>query len=241
MGRWSRKLAPAFLQFAGVQRLSTVLDVGCGTGALSQAIRELNPQTQVVGIDPSPHYVSYAQESCASPQCSFQIADARQLPFSDHGFGAALSLLVFNFVPDPGKALSELRRVVCLGGVVAAAVWEYAGGMEMLRVFWDAATKLDVSSQHLDEGQMPLCRAGELHSLWDTAGLTLVSEEVLTISMEFNTFDEFWSPFLLGQGPAGAYVNHLASTVRLRSELETMLGSGPIRLKASARAVRGIN
>lgn len=140
-------------------------------------------------------------------------------------FDAAFSLLVFNFIPNPKQALVEVRRVTRSGGTVAAAVWDYGGKMRMLRAFWDAATSIDPSAEKLDEKHMPLCRAGELAELWRQGGLHNVREQPIDVEMKFVSFNDYWRPFLLGQGPAGAYVRRLASSRvdALRSEVQKRL------------------
>jgi SAM-dependent methyltransferase len=174
----------------------------------------------------------------------FEVGDAQQLPFEDASFDRTLSLLILNFVPDPQKALTEMIRVTRPGGTVAAAVWDYGGGMEMLRVFWDEAIALDPRAAAKDERHMPLSRGGELAALWRTH-LQNVRETGLTIETRFSSFDDYWSPFLLRQGPAGAHVATLSpeDRERLESQLRKRLldyrPDQPISLHAGAWAVRG--
>jgi SAM-dependent methyltransferase len=180
----------------------------------------------VVGIDPSKEYVAYANSlNPARHRITFEIGDAQHLRFADATFASSLSLLVFNFIPDPLKALEEARRVTEPAGLIAAAVWDYGGNMRMLRTFWDAAASIDDRAAKLDEAHMPLCRSGELAHLWKKAGLKNVHEQPLDIEMRFDSFEDYWHPFLLGQGPAGAYVASLDSAVlpRLREELRRRL------------------
>ena len=160
-------------------------------------------------------------------------------------FDATISLLVINFIPDPSQALREMIRVTRPGGVVAAAVWDYDEGMEMLRTFWDEAIALDPSSEARDERHMPFSRAGELADLWREHGLVDVEETALVIPLTFESFDDFWSPFLEGQGPAGAYVASLSEGARgeLKERLRQRLpsqGGGTLRLSGRAWAVRGV-
>jgi SAM-dependent methyltransferase len=175
---------------------------------------------------------------------TFEVGDAQQMRFDDDLFDRTLSLLVVNFIPDPGKALDEMVRVTKPGGVVAAAVWDYGEGMAMLRIFWDEAVALEPTVEPRDERHMPLCRAGELAALWREHGLTDVEEVPLVIETTFTSFDDYWRPFLDGQGPAGAYVASLpadrqdALAARLRERLSPG-ASGEIRLQARAWAVKG--
>lgn len=245
MGRWSRQMAPLLIRFAGVRGGDAVLDVGSGTGALAFAVLEAAPTAQVTGVDFSAAYVAHAQERSPSQAIRFVVGDAQQLDLPAQSFDRALSLFVVNFIPDPGQALSEMIRVTRPGGVIAAAVWDYGGEMAMLRTFWDEAVAADPAIARRDERNMPLCRAGDLSALWRAHGLTEVEEQPLTIELAFASFDDYWVPFLGGQGPAGAYVAGLSDSQRsaLRSRLRTrLLGTGPDRpltLTARAWAVRG--
>ena len=251
MGRWSRLLAPRFLQFAGIPDCCKILDVGCGIGTLAFAITELRPNCSIVGIDTSKEYVSYA-ESCnnnQSDQVRFQVGDVQNIAFPDATFDISLSLLVLNFIPNPQRALSEMMRVTRPGGLVVAAVWDYGDGMEMLRLFWDSAVALDERAERLDERYMPLCRAGELAGLWRFAGLDNIHEQALEVKINFESFQDYWEPFLAGQGPAGAYVKHLGRDrlLILREEIKRRWlllrlqqdEATPFTLRGRAWAVRG--
>lgn len=246
MGRWSRQLAPLLVKFAGVKAGESVLDVGSGTGALAFAIAEAVPSTRVTGVDPSSAYVKYAQTRTAGDRVRFQVGDAQALDMADGTFDKVLSLLVMNFIPDPATALREMRRVTGRGGVVAAAVWDYGDGMQMLRVFWDEAVVLDAAIAARDERHMPLCRRGELAALWRAGGLEHVEEQPIAIQLSFTSFDDYWRPFLGGQGPAGAYAASLpeprraALETRLRRRLLGSRDDGPITLQARAWAVKGV-
>jgi SAM-dependent methyltransferase len=245
MGRWSRNLAPLLVRFAGVREGDTVLDVGSGTGALTAAIAKAVPSSRIVGIDPSAAYVAQARAQHATANISFEVGDAQQMRFEPATFDRTLSLLVVNFIPDASKALGEMKRVTRKKGTIAAAVWDYGDGMEMLRVFWDEAVALHPKQDGKDERHMPLCRPGELTALWKQHGLQDVVEEALTIETRFASFEDFWTPFLEKQGPAGAYAAGLAPADReaLRARLKKrLLGDGPdkpITMHARAWAVRG--
>jgi SAM-dependent methyltransferase len=226
MGRWSRLVAPPFVEFTGLPERGRLLDVGSGTGSLAFAIVERKGRVNVVGIDPSREYVAYAMSrNTFRNRASFEVGDAQQLQFPAASFDAVLSLLVFNFIPDPKKALAELRRVTRPGGRISAAVWDYGAGMRMLRTFWDAAVQLDPEAEKLDEKHMPLCRAGELSELWRQGGLEEIREQPLDIRMSFESFADYWDPFLLGQGPAGSYIGRLSPGKRsaLRDEVKRRL------------------
>jgi SAM-dependent methyltransferase len=235
MGRWSRRLAPKFVTFSGVTEGDRVLDVGSGTGALSAAAAAVE-SVQVTGIEPSPAYVRYAQEHGDG---RFQVGDALALPFPDDAFDKTLSMLVLNFVPDAPAALQQMIRVTRPGGVVAAAVWDYGDGMQMLRTFWDAAVALDPGAAARDERHMPLCTRGALAELWHAHDLRDVDEQSLTIDLAFASFDDYWQPFLGGQGPAGVYVSTLSESAR--RALESRLRADvDLTLRARAWAVRGV-
>jgi SAM-dependent methyltransferase len=245
MGRWSRSLAPHFVRFAGVRDGDTVLDVGSGTGALAASVSKMAPSSRIVGIDPAAPYVALAQSQHGSPLIYFEVGDAQQIRFDNATFDRTLSLLVVNFIPDARQALGEMKRVTKPGGTVAAAVWDYGEGMEMLRAFWDEAVALTPTTAAKDERHMPLCRRGDLARLWREQGLQDVVEEGLTIETRFASFDDFWTPFLERQGPAGAYAASLSTSDReaLRVSLRRrLLGPGPDKpfmMHARAWAVRG--
>ena len=246
MGRWSRLVAAELREFAALPERGRFLDVGCGTGSLAFSIAGHHPLADVVGVDLSSEYVAYA--SARNPfgdRVRFETGNAQRLPFADSSFDGAVSLLAFNFIPEPGKALAEICRVVRPGGTVSAAVWDYDAGMQMLRVFWDAAVAIDPAAEKLDERRMPLCRAGELSALWREAGIESVRERRIDIQMRFTSFADYWEPFLLGQGPAGAYASRCAPAQlsALRDEVKRRLGSPaedqPIDLPGRAWAVTG--
>lgn len=245
MGRWSRKLAPLLVQFAGVLDGEGVADIGSGTGALTAAVVATAPSSRVFGVDQSKPYVAYAQAHHRGERVRFEVADAQHLHFANASFDRTLSLLILNFIPEPEQALKEMVRVTRPGGTIATAVWDYGEGMKMLRVFWDEAVALNPAADAKDERHMPLSRSGELSGNWRRHGLENVSAEALTIETRFSSFDDYWSPFLERQGPAGAYVATLSAYDReqLRVNLRRrLLGEGadrPIVLGARAWAVRG--
>lgn len=238
-------MAPQLVAFADLPKQPRVLDVGCGTGALAEAVLSADRKSQVTGIDISPEYVAYAKQAKPSKRARFQVGDAQQLSFSDHAFDAALSLLVINFIPDARKAVNEMTRVVRRDGIVCAAVWDYGDGMEMLRWFWDAVDGLDPAAAAKDERNMPYCAKGELARLLSDSGLANVQEKPLVITQTFRSFDDCWSPFLGGQGPAGAYVRALDDAGReklageLRKRIVEQKGRGAFTLQARAWAARG--
>jgi SAM-dependent methyltransferase len=246
MGRWSRLVAPQLVDFADVPDLGRLLDVGSGTGALAFTLAERKPRANVLGIDPSKEYVEYAKSKNPFPdRVRFETGDAQQLRLADASFDASLSLLVFNFIPDPVKALREVRRVTKPGGQVSASVWDYGDGMKMLRAFWDSAVNLDSKAEKLDERHMPVCRAGELSGLWRQGGLENVHEQPQVIAMRFESFVDYWDAFLLGQGPAGVYVKSLSrdQVHALRREVKSRVSPSadnlPIALSSRVWSVRG--
>ncbi len=245
MGRWSRLVAPLLLEFADIPDGWRVLDVGSGTGSMSMEISAHRPQCRIVGVDPSKEYVAYSEARFRNDTADFQVGDAQSLPFSDFAFDASVSLLAFNFMPDPGRALAELRRVTRPEGRISAAVWDYGEGMQMLRIFWDSAVELDAAADQADERWMRLCRRGDLSSLWTEGGLTRVDEQPLEILMQFTSFNDFWQPFLTGQGPAGAFLQQLAPErqVALRDQILRRLPRaaqhGAFELRGRAWAVKG--
>jgi SAM-dependent methyltransferase len=245
MGRWGRLLAPRLVQFADIPSRGHILDAGCGIGALAFTIAKLMPACCVTGIDASEEYVSYAESHKLSRTLEFKVDDIQNIAFSDAVFDNTLSLLVLNFVPDALRAVSEMARVTKQGGKVVGAVWDYGDRMQMLRLFWDAAAVVDRKAVGLHEKHMPLCRKGELSTLWKSAGLENIHEQSLEIKMNFKSFQDYWEPFLLGQGPAGAYLGGLSDNdlMILREEVKKHLGLRDERaqfpLVGRAWAVRG--
>lgn len=243
VGRWSRLVAREFLAWLAVPSGSRWLDVGCGTGALSEAIlREAGP-AEVVGADPSDGFIAYAREHVSDERATFEVADAQALPFDDDHFDAVVSGLVLNFIPSPERGLAEMVRVARPGGAVAAYVWDYAGEMQLMRRFWEAAAALAPGARELDEGRrFPLCRPEPLEGLFQQAGLEAVAVRAIDVPTVFRDFDDYWLPFLGAQGPAPSYAisldepQRVALRERIRAGLPTS-ADGSIRLVARAWAV----
>jgi SAM-dependent methyltransferase len=246
VGRWSRAVALPFLTWLAVPPGERWLDVGCGTGALASVILEVADPAEVVGIDPSPGYVTYARARVPDSRARFDIGDARALPVPSAVFDAVVSGLVLNFVPDPAAAVAEMARAVRPGGAVGVYLWDYAGGMELMRHFWDAAVTLDLSARELDEGRRfaAVCNPDALAGLFRGAGLREIETRAVDVPTVFRDFDDYWNPFLGGQGPAPAYASALSEERRaaLREHIRGGLpvaADGSISLTARAWAVRG--
>jgi SAM-dependent methyltransferase len=246
VGRWSRLVAREFQGWLAMPTGCRWLDVGCGTGALAETILSLAAPREVVGVDPSPAYVAFASERLNDPRVRFEVGDAQALREALASFDAVVSGLVLNFVPEPDKALSEMVRVTRPGGTVAAYVWDYADGMQMMRHFWDAAGALDPRAQELDEGRrFPLCKPEPLTDLFRTSGLEKVEVRSVDVPTVFRDFDDYWSPFLGGQAPAPGYAMSLSEERRaaLREQIRASLptnSQGEHHLTARAWAVRGV-
>lgn len=244
VGRWSRRLAPRFLSWLGVSEGRHWLDVGCGTGALCAAILEHCAPASVAGVEPSEGFLASAKQNLAGRAALHQGA-AASIPLADGSVEVVVSGLVLNFVPDPRAALTEMQRVVAGGGCIAAYVWDYAGKMELMRHFWDAAAELDPAAAALDEGKrFPLCHPEALLELFASAGLSATEVTPIEIPTRFASFDEYWQPFLGGQGPAPAYAMSLGEPqrARLRDRIRDRLphdADRAISLVARAWAVRG--
>ena len=247
MGRWSRPLARVFVEWLHPKPSAHWLEVGCGTGALTSTICDLCEPASVVACDPSEPFIEHARNNLADARASFVIAGAEALPSRDGGFDAVVSGLVLNFLPDPGQAVASIRERLRPGGIVAAYVWDYAEGMEFLRCFWEEAVASDPRAAALDEGRrFPLCRRSALVSLFRAAGLAQVETDLLDIPTDFADFDDYWTPFLRGTGPAPSYVASLDPPSRelLRERLRRRLhpgSDGRIHLRARAWAVRGLS
>ena len=245
VGRWSRVLAPKFIDWLGVSEGLHWLDVGCGTGALSQTILQKAAPASVKGIDRSQGFVTYAQMRVQDVRAQFEVGDAQALPVAKEAYDVAVSGLVLNFVPQPAQMVAEMRRVVRPGGTIALYIWDYASKMQFMRHFWNAAATLDPAAFDLDEGRrFPLCQPEPLASLFSEAGLTHVEVQPIDIDTNFKNFDDFWLPFLGGQGSAPGYAMSLSEDHRaaLRERIRAALPiaiDGSIPLVARAWAVRG--
>jgi SAM-dependent methyltransferase len=237
MGRYSGPLAPVFADFAGVVAGERVVDVGCGPGALTVELVGRLGADAVSAVDPSESFVAAAR--ARHPGVDVQQAAAEELPFADDAFGSALAQLVVHFMADPVAGLSEMARVTSAGGVVAACVWDHAGGRGPLSVFWDAARELDPDVH--DESRLAGARQGHLVELFEAAGLRDVEEGDLSVDVEHPSFEEWWEPFTFGVGPAGGLVARLDPDRRaqLRERCRERLASPPFVVSAHAWAARG--
>jgi SAM-dependent methyltransferase len=237
MGRYSEPLAPLFADLADVRRGQRALDVGCGPGALTAELVGRLGGDGVCAVDPSVPFTAAVRERC--PGVDAQRAAAEQLPFVDGVFDVALAQLVVHFMTRPVVGLQEMGRVTRQGGVVAACVWDHAGGRGPLATFWQAVRELDPSAH--DESGLAGVREGHLAQLFGRAGLAVARATALTVQVGHATFDEWWEPFTLGVGPAGAYVASLDGERRaaLRERCRQLLGSPPVEVSATAWAVCG--
>jgi trans-aconitate methyltransferase len=245
MGRWSRSLSRAFVEWLSPKPAADWLEIGCGTGALTSSLLEHCAPASVVACDPSAPFVEHAREALPDARVTFVVAGSDALPSREGGFDLIVSGLALNFLPNVGRALGAMRERLRAGGCVAAYVWDYQEGMEFLRCFWEEAVASDPGAASLDEGRrFPLCQPAELAAVFRAAGLTEVETEALQIATDFSDFADYWTPFLQGTGPAPSYVASLEapSRERLRARLErrlTAAADGRIRLRARAWAVRG--
>ncbi|MBU2662576.1 methyltransferase domain-containing protein [Actinoplanes bogorensis] len=245
VGRWSRKIAVEFVRWLGLPSGLRWLDAGCGTGALTSAVlasesaapTSPTDSAHVVGVDPSLGFLR------SVPAPAGRVAgDAAALPLRDESFDVVVSGLALNFVPRPEAAVAEFARVAAPGAVVASYVWDYAEGMRMMRHFWDVAAEVVPAAAEHDEGpRFPICHEPALRAAWAAAGLAEVSTRAIEVPTVFRGFDDFWLPFLGGQGAAPAYLATLGEDERaaIRERLHARLGDGEIALTASAWAVRG--
>jgi ubiquinone/menaquinone biosynthesis C-methylase UbiE len=238
MGRYSVLLSPKFAAFATVHQGQKALDVGCGPGALTAELVSRLGSAAVTGVDPSAPFVEAARTR--NPGVTILQASAERLPFEDDTFDVSLAQLVVHFMMEPVAGLAEMRRVTRPDGVVAACVWDLAGGQAPASVLWKAAHQLDPEIG--DESRMPGAREGHLAELFAAAELRAITQATLSISFEHPTFDEWWEPYTAGVGPAGAYVAGLVEERRaeLRERCRALLGNGPFTLSSRAWAARGV-
>lgn len=245
MGRWSRVMAAKFVDWLAVPAGRRWLDVGCGTGALAAAIVDRAAPLEVWGIDPQAEYVARARAQLNGERCHFLVGDAQALPGELGGFNVAVSALVLNLLADPLAGVRQKMRVTRPGGVVAAYVWDFAAGMQLLRHLWDAATALDpTAAAHDQANRYPLCHPDRLRTLFGTAGLTDIEVRMLEVPTPLRDFDEYWESLEMGHGNAPAYVRSLPPRhrERLRDRIRGGLpkaADGSIPLTARAWAIRG--
>jgi SAM-dependent methyltransferase len=210
MGRWSRVLAGEFLNWLRLPEDLSWLEVGCGTGSLSGEIIKRKPR-ELLSVDPSSKFIEYASRRHNHRSIDFKQGGAENLPAGSDRYDVVISGLVLNFIPDPAQAIREMRRVIKSGGLVCGYVWDYAGKMDMLRYFWDAVVLLDPEAENLDQGiRFSICQPDPITTLLKDAGLNHIAVEPVLISMHFRDFDDFWLPFLGGQGTAPGYLQNLS-------------------------------
>jgi ubiquinone/menaquinone biosynthesis C-methylase UbiE len=247
MGRWSRQLAPLFIDFVGVRGADKVLDVGCGTGSLTTILAKVTGASKIVGIDPSRGFIDYARTQFADPRVTFEVGDAQQLPYPNASFDRCMALLAVDYIPDARKATLEMRRVTKKAGILATAMWDRSRANELENCFWDAAAAIDPNAKRSSGRQGSYGSAEALSELWIGAGLTEVEVAGITVPCRVSSFDELWQPYLRSQGGATrAFMESLSADRReaFRNAMRrNVLGDGPdgpITLKAKAWAVKGV-
>lgn len=244
VGRWSRRVAEVFIDQLGITSGARWVDVGCGTGAVTETILSRAAPASVVGIDPSEAFVGFAREQVTDPRASFAIGDGAALPLPDAAADVAVAGLVLNFAPDPVAMLAEMRRVTTTGGTVAIYVWDYAGGMQIMRHFWDAAIEQDEAVRDKAESlNFSICAPDPLREAFAAAGMPDAAVEAIDIPTVFRDFEDYWQPFLMATAPAPRHAMSLSEDHRedLRRRLQARLPTEPdgsIRLTARAWAVR---
>jgi len=245
IGRWSREVGKQFVHDLAEPPGARWVDVGCGTGALTSTILAQAAPESVVGVEPAAGFLDVARANSRDARASFLGGDADAIPLPGGSADVVVLGLVLISAPEPARALRELRRVARPGGRVAAYVWDYAGEMQLIRTFWDAAVELDPSASSLDEGnRFPICAPAALARLFSEAGMTGVESGAIVIPTRFRDFDDYWNPFLGGQGPAPSYAVSLSEERRqaLRELLRSCLpqsADGSIALSARAWTVVG--
>jgi trans-aconitate methyltransferase len=245
MGRWSRKVAPLFTAWIGASSGAVWLDVGCGTGVLTSVVLGTCEPSHVTGVDTAATLLQVAETNVRDRRAIFEQGDAQAISKNSNTFDVVVSGLVLNFVPDKDAAVREMVRVAKPGGTVALYVWDYAGHMQIMRHFFDAATLLDPMAQEFDDGvKARVCRPAPLSGLFASAGLADVEVRAIDIPTAFASFEEYWTPFLGGTGSAPKYCMSLDDTSRekLREAIRRRLPTGPdgeILLASRAWAVKG--
>lgn len=246
IGRWSRLAAPQFLSWLNIPSGQTWLDVGVGTGVLTQAILQQSSPKKVVGIDLSESYVALARQDIVDDRAEFQVGDASSMRFESPEFDVVVSGLVLNFVPSPQQMALGMKQAVKSGGTVALYVWDYAGRMEIMRQFWDAAIAVDPSAVELDSAkQFPICNMDNLYALYSAIGINHIETMPIDVQAKFTDFDDYWLPFLGAQGSVSKYLLALdeAALNRLTAQLRRQLpikADGSIDLVARALAIKGL-
>ncbi len=245
IGRWSRLLAQPFIAWIDAASGLEWLDVGAGTGILTQVILETASPEKVVAVDLSPDYLEFARQRIQDDRVEFRLGDAVNTAFETPQFDVAVSGLVLNFVPDYQQAAKNMTHAVRSGGTVAASVWDYSGQMEMMRHFWDAAIKVDPAASEMDARQrFTLCEPDNLRALFQSVDLTEVEVIPIDVQTHFKNFDDYWLPFLGAQGSVSKYLRGMTDETRaaLRDQLQRQLpiaADGSIGLVARAWAVKG--
>jgi trans-aconitate methyltransferase len=245
VGRWSRRVAPKFLDWLQAPAQAAWADVGCGTGALTSTILTRCDPAAISGLDASAQFVDQAQHRIDDARVRFDVGDATRLPWSSHSFHFSVSGLVLNFVPDHEAMLREMARVTKPTGTVAVYVWDYAEGMQMMRGFWYAAAEVHPESVEFDEARrFPVCHPDALRALFEKVGLAKVDTKAIDVATLFADFDDYWGPFLGGSGPAPAYLATLTEPLRqaIRERLAARLrpgADGKIAMSARVWAIRG--
>jgi ubiquinone/menaquinone biosynthesis C-methylase UbiE len=245
MGRWSSRIAQKFLSWLAIPPSQAWLDVGCGTGSLTKLILGTYRPREIIAVDSSADFISYAQSTIASPLVHFKVGLAQSLDLEPASIDVTVSGLVLNFVPEPKSAVLEMLKVTKPGGMIGIFVWDYAQGMQMLRYFWDAAVALDPQARQMDEGvRFPVCQEGQLETLLQESGLNQLQAATIEVNTTFQSFEDYWEPFLGQVGPAAAYVAGLdqADRQKLMQKLRETLpidNNGSISLTARAWAAKG--
>jgi SAM-dependent methyltransferase len=247
IGRWSTLVAKQFVPWLNISSNSQWLDIGCGTGTITGTILDIAAPRTVLGIDSSKEYVEFARKEIQDSKAAFYLGDAQALPVKSSIYDAVVSGLVLNFVPKPIQMLREMIRALRIGGTIGVYVWDYTDQMQLIRYFWNAAVALDgLAAFDLDEGKrFSLCQPEPLRQLFQTAQLEKIQVHTIDVQTTFRDFDDYWYPFLGGQGPAPSYIKSLSEERRtaLRENLRHTLpisNDGAIHLVARAWAICGV-